>query len=265
MREPPVPAGAAGRRRRRGRALLRGAVLPLALLLAWWGVYATGLTESRFYAPPGEVVQTAWRLAGTPVLWTAIGASLLRALAGFALGGALGVLVGVLLGTSRHARRLLGPTLNTLRQVSLFAWIPIIIIWFGLDEASKVVFIAIAAFFPVMLNTVEGVAGIPREVRELARALTCTPAQTFLRFILPGAAASIFSGAYTALVRVWGAAIAAEYMMTSGPGLGRLLLDGLETSAMDLVIVGVLLAGLIGFGLHFLASRFESHLLRWRQ
>ncbi|HBK46022.1 MAG TPA: taurine ABC transporter permease, partial [Xanthomonadaceae bacterium] len=162
------------------------------------------------------------------------------------------------------ARRLFGPSLHALRQVSLFAWVPLIMVWFGLGETSKVVFVAIAAFFPVLLNSAEGVAGIAREHLEVARVATFSRTQTFFRLILPSAMPSILTGVHLALVGAWGATLGAEYLMTSGPGIGTLLIDGQETSAMDVTLVGMLLAGLVGFGLHLAATRAEARLLRWR-
>lgn len=258
------PLQAPVHRARDWRSLRRGLTIPGLLLFAWWAAYAFGLTQSRFYTPPGQVLSTLWTLLPTALLWEGIAYSLGRAVAGLALGSVAGIGLGVLVGVSPLARRLLGTSLNTLRQVSLFAWVPLIIIWFGLDELSKVVFVAIAAFFPVLLNTYEGVAGISRQLSDVGRVLVFNRWQMFFRMVVPGALPSIFNGIYTALVRVWGAVIAAEYLMTSGPGIGRLILDGQETSAMDLILVGVLLAGVIGYGLHTLASRLEARLLCWR-
>lgn len=247
-----------------GRRLRRALVLPLALLAAWWAVFAFGTVAPGLYVSPGRVLETGWKLAGTPVLWTALGCSLARSAAGFLIGGAGGVLVGVALGVSPLARRLFGPSLHALRQVSLFAWVPLIMVWFGLGESSKVVFVSIAAFFPVMLNSAEGVAGIPREQLEVARVATFSRTQTFFRLILPAAAPSILTGVHVALVAAWGATLGAEYLMTSGPGIGKLLIDGQETAAMDVTLVGMALAGVVGYGLHLAATRAESCLLRWR-
>ncbi len=248
----------------RQRRLRRALALPLALLAAWWAAFAFGPDAASLYVPPGQVLETGWRLAGTPTLWSALGHSLLRAAAGFGLGAAAGVLAGVLLGVSPLARRLFGPSLHALRQVSLFAWVPLIMVWFGLGESSKVVFVSIAVFFPVLLNTAEGVAGIAREHLEVAKVATFSRGQTFLRLILPSATPSILNGVHIALVGAWGATLGAENLMTSGPGIGKLLIDGQETSAMDVTLVAMLLAGTVGYGLHLAAKRAEARLLRWR-
>ncbi|MFT4197313.1 MAG: ABC transporter permease subunit [Pseudoxanthomonas sp.] len=173
----------------RYRRLRRALALPLVLVLIWWAAFALGDGGASLYVSLGRVLETGWHLAGTALLWSSIGGSLARTAAGFFIGGAAGVLVGVLAGALPLAQRLLGPSLHALRQVSLFAWVLLIMVWFGLGEASKVVFVSIAAFFPIMLNTAGGVAGIGRDLLEVVRVLRFTRAQTFFRLILPSAAA----------------------------------------------------------------------------
>lgn len=249
---------------RRGAALRRALTLPALLLLAWWAVFAFGPQSPSLYVAPGKVLATGWALAGTPQLWAAVGQSLLRAFAGFFVGGLAGVLAGVALGVSPWTRRLFEPGLHALRQVSLFAWVPLLMVWFGLGEASKLAFVAISAFFPVLLSTVEGVAGIAREHVDVVRVARFSRWQTFVHLVLPSATPSILNGVHVALVSAWGATIGAEYLMTSSQGIGKLLFEGQDTSAMDIALVGMAWAGVVGYGLHWAAASAEARLLRWR-
>jgi sulfonate transport system permease protein len=146
----------------------------------------------------------------------------------------------------------------------VLAWIPIISIWFGFAETAKIVFIAVAAFVPVALNTQEGVESASAQLVEVARALRFNRRQLFSRVFLPSAAPSILTGVHLALIYSWLATVAAEYFMTVGPGIGGLIIAGRERFQMDLVMLGVVILGLVGFALNHLASRFEARLLRWR-
>ncbi|MGI4813813.1 MAG: ABC transporter permease [Janthinobacterium lividum] len=261
---PATLARPVGRWRAQAPTILRGAVLPVLFLAYWYLVYATGWTDSKLFVPISKVLQTAWHMSVSGELATAIAASLARDLSGFIIGSTIGLLGGVLLGVSRWSERIAGPTLHTLKQISLFAWIPLITVWFGLGETSKVVFIALAAFFPLLLNTLEGVAGVSRDFVDVARVFKFTRWQLLVRVILPASLPSVFNGIYLALVSSWVATLGAEYLMSSGGGLGNLLTDGRENFLMDEVIVGMVLVGIIGFAMHALAARLEARLLRWR-
>jgi sulfonate transport system permease protein len=242
--------------------LRRGITVPVVLLVAWWAAFRFGWTQTTFYVSPGRVADAARALVASGELWHATLASVSRGAAGFAAGAIAGVIIGAALGISPLARRLIEPTLRVPAGISTFAWIPLIIAWFGLGEYSKIVFIAIAAFFPVLINTLEGVAGIPRHYVDVARVFGFTPVQVFLRVVLPAASTSIFSGIYLALITAWSATLAAEYLMTSVDGIGKLLIDGQQAAAMDQAILAAALAGFIGIALHGIASAVENRLQR---
>lgn len=245
-------------------ALRRGATIPLLLLLAWWAAYHFGWTHSKLYVPPEQVVATCWHMTRSGELPRAIVASIGRDLGGMVTGSLAGIALALLLGVSPIASRIFSPTFHTAKQVSLFAWIPLLTVWFGLGELSKVMFIALGAFFPVWLNTLEGIASIPRQYIEVARVFAFTRTQTFVRIILPAVVPSLFNGLYLALVSSWIATLGAEYLMTSGSGVGNLLTDGRENFRMDEVILGVIVVGAIGFGFHAIAVGIEARLQRWR-
>ncbi len=156
------------------------------------------------------------------------------------------------------------PTFNGLRQIAILAWIPLIAIWFGVGETAKVVFIAAAALIPVVLNTYEGMHGASTELVEVARALTFTRWQVVTRLYLPSALPSIATGVHLALIYAWVASIGSEYFMTIGPGIGGLIIAGRENFQMDLVLLGILVLGLLGFLINRGASAIETRLLRWR-
>ena len=119
---------------------------------------------------------------------TVIATTTVGGIAATAIGSAIGLVFGVLLGGSRWFDRLVGPSFHTLKQISLFAWIPMLSMWFGLGDGAKIAFVAMAAFFPVVLNTFEGIRSVPRESIEVARVFDFSPWQLLTRVIAPSAA-----------------------------------------------------------------------------
>lgn len=243
---------------------LRGWVLPVLLVVVWWAAVRFGWSQSPLLVPVEKVVATGWEQISSGKVFAALGASLKRDLIGFAIGSSAGLAVGALLGLSRLAEKLIGPSFHTLKQISLFAWIPLLSVWFGLGDAAKVAFLSLAAFFPVVLNTFEGIRSVPAELIEVARVLRFTRWQLLRKVILPAAAPSIFAGIHLALIYAWLATLGAEYLLVSGEGIGNLLIDGREHFWMDLVLFGVLVVGLVGFALNWIATCIEHRALAWR-
>jgi sulfonate transport system permease protein len=229
---------------------MRGAVLPLLLLVAWQAASALGLADPRLLPPPAEVLAVAGRLAADAATAAALGTSLARCLAGFALGAAAGLGFGLLCGLSPVASRLLGPSFHALKNVAVFAWIPLIAMWFGFGEASRIAFVALASFTPVVLNVWEGVAGTPRPLLEVGAALRFGPWQRLARIRLPAALPALMTGAQLGLIHAWLATVGAEYFLAKGTGLGGVLIEGRDTFDMALVLIGVLLLGAVGVALN---------------
>ncbi len=240
---------------------LRGWVIPLVLLVYWWAAYYFHMTDSKLFVSIGHVVETGIKLGRSGELWESLSASLYRMLMGFTLGSIIGLMVGGGLGLSRRFEGFVGPTFHAIKQVSLLAWIPLISLWFGLGDSAKIVFLALAAFFPLALNTFEGIRSVPRELVEVARVFAYSRWQLVRRVVLPAALPSIFTGVYLALIYSWLATLGAEFLLTSGVGIGNLLIDGREHLWMDYVLLGIFIVGLVGFVLHTLAYQIEGRLL----
>lgn len=246
------------------RRSVRGVLPPLLLLLVWELVARCGSINKNLLVSPTTVLATTVTLTRQGELWAALQASLNRMLMGFVLGTAAGLLLGMLLGLSRTLSKLLGPSFHAVRQIAVFAWIPLISMWFGLGETAKVVFIGIVALFPVVLNTHEGIKSVSLEHIEVARVLTFNRLRLLRRVIFPAATPSIFTGIELAVMYAWLATIGAEYLMTTNGGIGSLMLEGREQFRMDVVLLGVIMTGLVGWILSSCARRLGTHLLRWR-
>ncbi|MEK1890510.1 MAG: ABC transporter permease [Phyllobacterium sp.] len=250
--------------RERAVKLRRGLTLPILLLVLWEVSSHAGFVDPRFLPSLKDVFLTAKRELIDNNLVGELGFSLFRNIAGFLAGSGLGVAFATLLALSRTADRLILPSFNALKQISLLAWIPLISIWFGFGEKAKIVFVALAAFIPVVLNTYEGMCNTPRDLIEVGEALKFTRAQRIVRILLPSALPSIATGVHLGLIYAWLATVGAEYFLAVGPGIGGLIIAGRERFDMALVMVGVIILGLVGFILNRLAGKVEAHLLRWR-
>ncbi|HKM64810.1 MAG TPA: ABC transporter permease [Acidisphaera sp.] len=243
---------------------MRGLVLPVLVLAAWEAASHCGLVDPRLLPPLERVLSAGDDVTGLRHVGGDLIASLRRDLAGFGLGTLCGLVFGALLGRSRMARALLGPSFDVFKQIAVFAWIPLISMWCGAGEAAKVVFVALTAFTPVVLNTAQGARSTPPALIEVGRLLRFTRAQMVWRVYLPAALPAILTGVHLALIYAWLATIGAEYFMTTGPGIGGLIIEGRDRFAMDLVMLGVLLLGVVGYALNRIAEAAEYRLLRWR-
>lgn len=243
---------------------LRGWLLPIGLVVAWELVTRLKLVNTLLLARPGAVLLSFREQLRDGDLLGQLLASLQRDLSGFAIGAAAGLALGTAMGLSRFFDRLVGPSFHAAKQVAIFAWIPLISLWFGIGEPAKVVFIALSAFYPVVVNTFEGIRSVGREHVEVARVFRFTRYQVLRKVILPGALPSIFAGLHLGLIYSWLGTLGAEYLLAAGPGIGNLMIEGREQFQMAKVLLGVIVAGGIGYGLNLLATKLESNLLRWR-
>lgn len=243
----------------------RGLVLPVGLVLVWFAVTQLHLVNTKLIVPPVGVITTAIAELAKPDFYLGIALSLWRDLSGFTLGAVAGVAVGALIGVSRLADRIIGPTFHTARQISLFAWLPLLSALVGTGDLSKIIFIAFSAFYPVVLGTLEGVRSVSKAHAEVARIYGFTPSQVLFKLILPAASPQILSGLRLALIYAWLATIGAEYLLVNdGQGIGNTVFKGRMAFNVELIIFGLVAIGLVGNLFNRIAEAAERRLLRWR-
>jgi sulfonate transport system permease protein len=245
------------------RSRWRGLVLPVAAVALWWLLSALDVANSALLVSPAKVFDTAVEQVASGRLWRALGASLAREATGFTIGTVAGLVLGALLGLSPLFGRIVGPSFNTFKQISLFAWIPLISVWFGLGDVAKVVFLSLAALVPVVVNTCDGIRTVPPGLLEVARVYGFTRWQTVTQVVVPAALPAIFTGVYLALIYSWLATIGAEYLLVAGKGIGNTLIEGSEHFQMDLVIFGMVVIGTVGWLMNACARALERRLARW--
>jgi sulfonate transport system permease protein len=245
--------------------LWRGLVVPAILLASWYALSHSGLINSHLLVAPERALVVPFDDPNGRLLWPALVASVCRMLAGFAIGASLGIVLGFVMGLSPMGDRLFGLSFNAVRQITLFAWIPLLTAWFGNGEGAKLVFIALSAFFPMALNTLQGLRDLPPHYRELASVLRLSRRTMLLRVWLPASLPAITIGIELALIGAWLGTVGAEYAMGFGQGIGIYLEQGREQFRMDIVIVGALTLALVGYALNRIFAFGLRRLMAWRR
>ncbi|MCX7249948.1 MAG: ABC transporter permease [Burkholderiales bacterium] len=241
----------------------QGLIVPALALALWETVVRQGWVSAHLLPPPSELVSTLSDLGASGALFEHIGVSSLRVVAGFAIGAALALLVGAAVGLSRRTEALLDPTFQALRAIPSLAWVPLLLLWMGIDESPKITLIAIGVFFPVYLNFVSGVHNVDRKLVEVGDIYGLTGARLIARIFLPASLPNLFTGLRTGLSLAWMFLVAAE-LIAATRGLGYLLTDGRETGRADLVIVAIIVLALLGKVSDSLLRGLEQRLLHWR-
>lgn len=253
---------AAAKRVRKARGAWVGWVLPV-LLLVWWEIAAqAGWLSSRILPEPFAVLKAAWNLSASGELWHHLAVSSGRAAAGFAVGAGLGLILGLLSGSLRSAELLLDTTLQMVRNIPALALIPLVILWFGIDETAKLFLVSVGVFFPVYLNTFHGIRSVDQGLIEMARSYGLSGWPLYRDVILPGALPSILVGLRFALGLVWVLLIVAE-TISAQAGIGYMTMNAREFLQTDVVLVGILLYALLGKLADTAARALERFWLRW--
>ncbi|MBF8450092.1 taurine ABC transporter permease TauC [Aeromonas dhakensis] len=238
-----------------------------ALLALWWLVARLELINPLFLPPPAQVLQQLVTLAGPQgfmdaTLWQHLAASLQRILIALAAATLCGVTVGLAMGLSPTLRGMLDPLIELYRPVPPLAYLPLMVIWFGIGETSKVLLIYLAIFAPVAMATLAGVQGA-RQVRlRAARALGANRWQVLWYVIVPGALPDMLTGLRIGLGVGWSTLVAAE-LIAATRGVGFMVQAAGEFLATDVVLAGILVIALIAFTLELGLRALQRRLTPW--
>lgn len=237
-------------------------VVPVALIVLWQVFSSQGWLSTRVLPAPLEVVNAAWTLTLSGDLWTHVKVSAGRALAGLAVGGGLGLVLGLLTGSFRLIETLLDSSIQMVRNIPALALIPLVILWFGIDEMAKLFLISVSVFFPIYLNTYHGIRNVDPGLIEMGRTYGLTRWQLYREIILPGALSSILVGLRFSLGLMWVILIVAE-TISAQAGIGYLTMNAREFLQTDIVLVGILLYAVLGKLADVFAKSLERYCLRW--
>jgi sulfonate transport system permease protein len=238
-------------------------IAPALLLGLWQLACASGLFPPQVLVPPSGVAKALIDMAASGELQRHVGDSLYRLLVGFAIGASAGMAFGAALALSPLIEAALSPLFHTIWQVPVIAFVPLMVMFLGIDEPFKIAVVAIAAFFPMALATFDGIRSVPRNWFDVAKVYRLALHQLIGRILLPATVPAVLTGLRISLTRAWVVLVAAE-LLAADSGIGQMMEMGRQLFQIDVVLAGVVVSGLIGFLLDRGARWVESRATRWK-
>ncbi len=248
----------------KGKKFIYGLILPVIIVISWY-LYTTFSNVPNSLLPKIQNVFMAFNeMVSQGQLQNDLAVSFLRVVKGFLVSGVIGILLGAMMGMSQKISAMLLPTITAIRQIPVIAWIPLIILWAGIGEGSKVVIIVIAASFPVLVNTLSGFTSTPAGYIEVARLYNLNRWQTFLKVYLPHALPQMLVGLKLGLSVSWMALVASELIAASS-GIGYRMNDARSLMRSDKVIVCMVVIGLAGIIMDKVISIIFETITPWEK
>ncbi len=239
----------------------------LALLLLWWVTTSNGWVKP-IYWPSFEAVGARWTklmdqgFRNVP-LFEHVGISVYRVLAGVFFGALIGIPLGFAMGLSSVVKGLFDPIVEFMRPIPPLALIPLFILWLGIDETAKISLLFLAALFIMIIAARSGVSGVKISKVHAAYSLGASKFQVLKNVILPNALPEIFTGIRTAMGVCWGTVVAAE-LVAAEKGVGSMIMIAKNFLQTDTVVIGIIIIGIIGYGIEMLMRLLERWLIPWR-
>jgi ABC-type nitrate/sulfonate/bicarbonate transport system permease component len=247
----------------KARERLVGMASPIFLLLLWELGGHLGWIDTRFFPTPSLVARKMVEMSASGELWTHLSASLQRLLWGSLLGGIPALLIGIAMGLYRPVHAAIDPLISATYPVPKSAILPLILLIFGLGEASKIVMVALGVFYPVVINTISGVRQIDKIYLDVGTNFNASRWQTFRTIALPGALPSIMAGIKLG-VGMGLILIAIAEMVGAKSGIGFMIWDAWQVLSVEVMYVGLVVISLLGFVLTLLLNEIEGWILPWK-
>jgi NitT/TauT family transport system permease protein len=248
----------------RAREILVSVLSPLAVLAAWELLVRARLLDARFFPAPTSIVGTFAAVVRSGDLWTDLSATLTRIALGYLLGAVPALVVGVALGLAPFARAFATPIIFALYPIPKVAVLPLIMLIFGIGEASKYVIVAIGVFFLVVVNTMAGVLSIERIYFDVARNFHVSRGDFYARVVLPGALPQIFTGLKLAVGVALIILVTAEFVGAQS-GVGVMIYQAWQVFAIERLFVGLVVVSFLGYLLSLAFDELERLALPWRR
>lgn len=238
-------------------------VMPVAVFLAVWEVVARlDLIPGHLFFPPfSAVMQESYHLVAGGVLTGHFLSSLVRVLIGFCAGSIAGLAIGTLMGWKEILNRALSPIISFLYPIPALGWLPLLMLWIGVNETLPIAVIFICSFFPICYNTATGIRSVDRSFVQAARTLGASDFRVLTTIVVPLAAPAIFTGLRLEAGMAWRVIIAAE-MVAIPTGIGALLMKAESLIRVDIIIVCLMVLSLMCFSFDRLFNYIEGRLTR---
>lgn len=231
------------------------------VLIVWIVMDDMGKLNPVIMPSPSKVVNTVISLFESGILLSHLTVSVGRVLKGYLLAALLGIVLGILIGLSKHLERLTELLVQIIKPIPPIAWIPLVILWFGIGESGKVFLIFLGGFFTILINVVDGIRNTDVKYIEVSRSMETPFLKHVFMLVIPAAAPSVFTGLRTGLSSCWMCVVAAE-LVSSTTGLGYMIMNARQFGQTDVVIVGMLTIGIIGKIMDSILKLVEKYALR---
>lgn len=237
-------------------------IIPTTLIIIWQALSTLGILSSRVLPSPIEIVISAHELTLNGQLISDVWISLKRVFWGFIIGGGIGFFFGLINGLSKLSESLIDSSIQMVRNIPHLALLPLVILWFGIEEESKIFLVALGTFFPIYINTFHGIRNVDSSLVEMAKVYELKGLSLFWNVIFPASLPSILVGVRFALGTAWVTLIVAE-TIAANSGIGYLAMNAREFMQLDIVLLSIILYALLGKFSDVIAKIIEKKSLKW--
>lgn len=237
-------------------------LLPILILILWITASNLQLFSPAILPSITTVIESLKSQISSGQLVKDISISLIRVLEGYLIASTLGIILGVFMGINEKINNLFFITFNAIRQIPMLAWIPLIVLWFGIGETSKIIIIVLAAFFPILLNTTNGIKRTDKRLLEVGNMYHLSKWKLFAKIYFPSALPSIFVGLKLGLGISWMAVVGAE-IIASSSGIGYRMNDARSLMQPEVVFVGMIVIALLGIVMDQILTRISKKITPW--
>ncbi len=239
-------------------------IILILLIIAYWYICdRAGKLNPVIMPSPSKLIERLIKLIQKGTLLKHAGVSLARVLQGYGIASGTGIVLGIIVGLSKHLERITRLLIQILKPIPPIAWIPLVILWFGIGESGKVFLIFLGGFFTVFVNVTDGIKQTDPKLLEVSRVMETPLLKQVFLMIIPGAASNIFTGLRVGLSSCWMCVVAAE-LVSSTTGLGYMIMDARQYGNTDIVIIGMITIGVIGKIMDSLLRFIEKKVIRWQ-
>lgn len=241
---------------------IRGMLFPLLIILLWQMGSSLELFNSFIVPSPAKVLKTAFKLLENGSLMKHLWVSVYRVFSGFIIAFLMAFPLAVLLGLNHKLHPYMSPTLEFIRHIPPISMIPLLILWFGIGETSKLAVIVLATFFPIFVNTFSGIRNSQIELEEVGLTFAFSRWQIFYKIILPQSLPSVMTGIQLGLGYSWRSLMGAELIAASS-GIGYMIIEAEQLSRIDIIFVGVILIGALGCSIDYIFMKLTQRFFSW--
>ena len=242
--------------------IITPALIPVIGIIIWQLCSDAGMINLRLYPSPDKIWDTFVQSISNGSLGENLSVSVRRVLIGFVIGGSCGLILGIITGLFSWINKALSAIVGALRPIPMVAWIPLFILWLGIDEAPKIAVITVGSFWPILINTSQGIKNVDNKYLEVGQILEKNKVQILTKIIWPASLPSVFTGIRLGISSAWNCVVTAE-MIAASAGIGHMIIQGRQYHNVAQVLVGVAVIGVIGLVLDLFLIWLEDVILKW--